>query len=255
MRLLSLVLIAAALTASGCDTPPGAELSSDRAPVVSDFEFGPADVDLADLDPQLIGDGVVNIPMHVSVRVDRAPDDLDGVRYLVRRPDRSPDALADGALTPQGDGRYRADFTVTLNSGAIGNYAVAVYAVDAGGRMSNQVSGMLRYRATGSPPVIEHVQASPNPFTPPGELVMVVTVSDPDGLENIARVVGTTPTGVRFDLFDDGESQGDEVAGDGRYTARFDVPTATPGQQVFSFQAIDLTGLESEVVEYPVTIQ
>lgn len=255
MRITSLLIVVLVFIA-GCDTPPGPALPLGRAPVVSDFQFTPAHVDLADADTSAIEDGRIRIPVSVSARVEASEgNDVAAVRYLVRRPDRSAEAVAEGELIVGDGGAFSADFTVSVSVGAIGNYPVVVYAVDDRGRMSNQVSGMLRYRSTGGPPVIEDVLATPNPFSPPGELVIVVTVSDPDGLDNIARVLGVTPTGSTFELFDDGEAQGDEEAGDGRYTARFDVPSATPGDQTFVFQAVDRTGLESEVVEYTVTIQ
>jgi hypothetical protein len=79
-------------------------------------------------------------------------------------------------------------------------------------------------------------------------------VSDPDGLNNLLSVVVRTPNGSELEMFDDGASLGDEVAGDGRYTATFDVPQAEPGTFTFEFQAFDRFGLSSEIVTRDVTV-
>jgi hypothetical protein len=84
---------------------------------------------------------------------------------------------------------------------------------------------------------------------------LIAVVSDPDGLGNIQDVFVTTPNGNSLKMFDDGESLGDDVANDGRYTASFDVPTATPGTFTFSFKAVDRSGLESEVVIKEIIVQ
>ena len=86
-------------------------------------------------------------------------------------------------------------------------------------------------------------------------LSLIAAVTDPDGLGNISQVVVRTPNGQEWPMFDDGRSLGDEMAGDGRFTASFEVPQATPGTQTFRFQAFDRTGLASPVVEKAVTIE
>jgi len=91
-------------------------------------------------------------------------------------------------------------------------------------------------------------------------------VYDPDGLGNILRVMGEAPNGSEFQMFDDGDTSGDDVADDGEFTATFDVPQevcsdtvpppcVTPGPQRFKVQAFDRSGNESNVFETDVEVQ
>ncbi len=143
---------------------------------------------------------------------------------------------------------------IDLPRGGIGRYEVVVFATDTTGGLSNQARGALLFEvAEGRPPVIVRIEA-PETFTPPGTLTLVAEVSDPDGLSNIRQVLVTTPNGAELSMFDDGATQEDESAGDGRYTASFNVPSASPGPQVFRFRAVDRSGLTSETVEATITI-
>lgn len=240
---------------AGCDSGPGPEALGRRPPVVSDLTYTPQRVDLETLPDDRFVDGEVQVPLAFSVVV-RDPDGpVEEVTFLIKAPLQVDRALDVGTLTAAGDGRYEAAVTLSVPTGEIGDYAVIIYAVDADGLLSNQVRGTVTLFSSGEAPVIEEVQAIPEVLTPPAELTLIATVSDPDGLENIARVTGQAPAGFVFEMFDDGRSQGDATAGDGRYTARFDVPSATPGVQTFSFQAVDRSGLSSEIVTKDVTIQ
>lgn len=250
-----LLVVGLVLVLSACDEPPGLPLAGSDPPELASLQITPADVDIAELADDQIDDGRIRVEIDVSVGVRSVGQGISDVRYTIRRPDRSGGGvLSTGTLTAR-EGGYGGSVPFSIPAGAVGNYQFVVHARGADGTISNEVAAMLRYRAEGSAPVIENVEATPNPFTPPGTLIIVVTVSDPDGLESIAGVFGRTPTGVEFELYDDGETFGDEVAGDGRYTARFDVDAASPGRQTFSFWAVDRMGLESDVVEYDVVIE
>lgn len=262
MRLLQTLLAGVLLFAAGCDTPPGPHPPMSRAPVVSAFQFDPAEVNLADVDPEDIQHGVVIIRLNLQAEVDAMDDEIEAVRYLVRSPDRSTSTLVDGDLSFDGTGRYAASVELSLQPGAVGNYPVVVYAVNSQGRLSNQVSGMLRYRAPSEPPVIEEIVA-PDVIQRPSDgmlpVEIVAVVSDPDGLENIERVVlwNVNTPGSLIQMHDDGSSaSGDDEAGDGRYTVTLSISsTNEPGVNTFAFQARDLTGLESEIIEHSITIQ
>ncbi len=259
MRLIQVLLAGALLLASGCDAPPGLDPPPGRAPIVSNFRFDPANVDLADYE-ESVEHGHVYIDLTLEVDVDALTDEITAVRYLVRSPDRSTSTIADGDLTGNGSGRYGATFTLTLPTGAVGDYPVVVYAVNSQGRMSNQVSGMLRYRAESEPPVIEQILAPEiieRPSAGEKHVQFIAVVSDPDGLDNIERVVlwNVNTPGSLIHMRDDGTG-GDAEAGDGRYTVTLSISSANqPGVNTFAFQARDLAGLESEIVEHSVTIQ
>jgi hypothetical protein len=249
------LVVSLVLFVSACDQPPGLPPPTSHPPELGALTISPSEVNIGELDPGSISEGGVTFTVDMRAGIRSTGGGIEEVRYTIRRPDRQQGGiLTTGNLSPDGDG-YGGTAMVTLPAGAVGNYQVVVTARGVDGSLSNEAAAMLRYRAEGSAPVIENVEASPNPLTPPATLTIIVTASDPDGLENIAAVYGLTPAGSQFELFDDGESFGDEVAGDGRFTARFDVPSATPGSQTFRFWAVDRIGLESEVVEYDVVIQ
>jgi len=248
-------VLAAGVIFTACDTTPGARDLDNLPPQLSELDFTPRVVDLG---TATVDNGEVDIAFTVSVRAEDAYDDLDSVSYVVRPPLRSSEPSARGVLEPSGGGLFTANATLQLAAGLPGNYTVVVYATDRLGQLSNQVQGNLLLddsNATGSPPVIDAVVSIPEPINPPTTLFVVATVSDPDGLVNILRVEITTPAGDTFSMFDDGEQLGDQVAGDGDYTAAFDVPAGVPeGVQTFEIRAFDRNGNQSEVVEHPVTI-
>ena len=202
--------------------------------------------------------GQPGVPLRTAVELARSvratdPDGrIDRVRYTVTG--QFEGVIAAGTMTDGGDGVYTAAPAFRLGRDQRGRYSVLVYAVDDGGLLSNEARGLFILAGIGlGPPVVEAIDG-PAEFRPPGVLRFVVTVADPDGLGDIARVELTAPAGGVFQLFDDGQTFGDEVAGDGRFTAAFDVPEAAPGPQTFVFRAFDRDGLVSEDVPFTVTI-
>ncbi len=230
----------------GCDSAPGVGDLIPSPPALSDFSFTP-------LEFVFNGAGdTAMIPLALDVAVTAEAGTTVTVNYFVRRQFET-DVVAQGTLTPSG-GRYSGGETLAIPRGETGLYVITVTAFDNVGQVGNEVTGLLHFASENlGPPVISEIEG-PMTFLPPGELRLIAVVTDPDGLGNIARVEVTTPTGVPFDMFDDGASLGDEVAGDGRYTATFDVPSATPGDQTFTFVATDNFGAESEEVSFTVTI-
>lgn len=249
------VLCCGVLFLGGCDATPGPVDPEGQAPSLSNLSFSPSNVILGQIPPEQIEGDLVRVPVSFRVEVADPDGDVDRVAYAIQSPIASRSTLASGTLDGAGNGVYRGNVDVRLPKGEVGTYTLLLYAVDQEGRLSNQVRGSMRFFAEGSPPVIEQVEAFPEVVRPPTTFRLVATVSDPDGLGNISRVVGTTPNGSTFDMLDDGVNFGDEVAGDGRFTAQFDVPAATPGVQTFTFQAFDRTGLASNVVEKQITIE
>jgi hypothetical protein len=166
--------------------------------------------------------------------------------------------LANGEMNRVGNStRYEGTATLEIPRGNTGLYTLVVSAVDADVSVSNQVRGLVEYQLQGGePPVIEKV-TGPESVTPPTTFSYVATVTDPDGLGNIASVVARTPGGT-FELRDDGDREGqsgDLVAGDGDFTITFQVPEGTaPGTVQFEFQAFDRQGHESNIIVKDVTV-
>lgn len=246
---LALVALGAALLLAGCDSVTDGQPLDARPPEVSAFAFSPDSLDFDDVATP--GDSAA-VELALSVRAADPDGEIDRVRYTVTGPFEG--EIAAGTMEPTGDGAYAATASFRLGRDQRGRYSVLVYAVDDGGLLSNQARGTFELTGVGlGPPVVEAVEG-PEEFRPPGVLRFVVTVSDPDGLGDVARVELTAPAGGVFQLFDDGQTFGDEEAGDGRYTAAFDVPEAAPGPQTFVFRAFDRDGLASEDVPFTVTI-
>jgi hypothetical protein len=239
------------LALAACDVAPGPRPAGEHPPRLTDFSYSPG---------QVIGSsgetaGPVPVSLTIAAQASDPDGDLDHVAFVVQSPLPGRPAIATGRLDAAGAGRYETTTSIQLPAAEIGVYTIIVYAVDRSGLSSNQFRGSLIYSAEGSPPVIERVDADPEVVRPPTTLRLIATVSDPDGLANISRVVGTAPNGSQFQMYDDGRSSGDDVAGDGRYTASFNVPSATPGIQTFRFQAFDRAGLSSEIVEKQITVE
>ncbi len=226
-------------------------------PLVSDLDFSP-DVVVFELlqDDQVVGDSVAVFEVAIEVRAVDGGSNIDSVAYLINNPFDPFVPLVTGTLDQFGAGTlFKGTSRLEIPRGNTGLYTLIVYAVDSDGRVSNHVRGLIDYQlGAGSPPEIIAIEG-PDVITPPTQLTLVAVVTDPDGLGNIASVVVTAPSGEQFNMVDDGQSLGDEQAGDGRWTARFDVPEADPGTFRFEFQAFDLQGLSSEIVVKNITVQ
>lgn len=242
---------------AGCDSAPGPQPLDPQPPVVSDFAFSPDSVYFDDV--ATAGDSAA-VELTLGVRAtDPDGSGIDRVAYVVQG--QFEGTVAQGTLDDAGDGRYAATVPLRLGRGQRGLYTVLVYAVDGDGLLSNEVRGLFELAGTGlGPPVIDAVEG-PEELQQPGTLRLVAVVSDPDGLEDVARVEVEFPApfGATFALSDDGQSSGDDEAGDGRYTATFEgvqLPPEfeTPYALVLTFRAVDRDGLVSEDVPFTITI-
>jgi hypothetical protein len=253
--ILLAICAAGAFWLVGCDSAPGVYQIDGIPPRVSDLSLSPNSVVFDELPPELvIGDSVALVDIAFEVNVRDEDNDIDSVLFVVNSPFDPFAPLSRGILSASGGESFTATERLIIKRGNEGRYTILVYAVDSNGNLSNQARGILDYSlGTGRAPVIESIEG-PDSIRPPTTLVLIAVVRDPDGLGNIARVTLTAPNGGAFDMFDDGQSLGDEVANDGRYTARFDVPTAEPGVQTFRFQAFDRSGLASEIVTKDITV-
>lgn len=253
-------LFVAAAALVGCDSAPGLVEPVGRLPHVSDLVVTPDIVDLDDDSSYLEGDDV-RIPVSIGVDVAAPEAAVSTVRFVVRLPYQTTRTMAEGDLLPADDGRhYAREFELLLPRGMVGDYPVVVYAVDERGNISNRASAMLRYRATGEPPVIEDVivpERIQRPASGAIPVQFVAEVSDPDGLENIDSVEfwNVANPGSRVRMHDSGQG-GDAVAGDGRYTVTINISSNEPvATHLFQFQARDLTGQTSDIIEREVSVE
>ena len=261
---------AALIFLSACDTAPGPTPLGLRPPILSDFTFSPRSVVLEQLSPdQIVGDSVL-VPLELSVTVQDPDGTINAVQFVVQSPLLEGEPVAIGTLGVSERNQYSAAETITLPRGAVGAYTILVFAIDSDQNLSGEVRGMLNYLATGRPPVIEDVEVPgtvtrPAPGDPPVVFEYVAVVSDPDGLDNVAKVeVEIENIGI-LRLCDDGgegfcntgfPNSGDSTPADGRFTLTLQIDSDNqPATLKLRFKATDRSDLESEVVERTFTIE
>lgn len=243
-RPASLVLLAAAalLGVAGCDAAPGTGPLTPAAVVVSDLAITPDTVRLGPAETTR------TVDIGVSVAVTGAPQTVTARL----RPQFSDAPLATATLQEQG-GRYVGTLTADLGRGETGFYPVLVTATTPDGRLSNRAETLFTFVAPAQgPPTVERV-TFPDPFSAPGSLRFVATVSDPDGAVNIARVTVETPSGLVFDLSDTGPSAGDPDDGTFSVAFEFGEDDLPAGTYPFTFRASDRDGLDSDPLTVTVT--
>lgn len=256
-----ILVTAVAVVIASCDSAPGLQPANTPAPSVSGLLYSPTFVDLSSVSPQDTVGGVVPVTIEISVSVEDGDDNLRSVEYLLQSPLIGAPVIDQQDLSANGAGQYNVSTVVEIPVGAVGLYTLLVFATDDAGNISNQVRGLLNFGSSepfGTPPVIEMVEASPDPAVPGQVLQMIATVSDAEGLSNILEVLISTGNLTNLQMLDDGGvgGTGDATAGDGRFTASFGIPAdQPPDTTVFFVQAFDRNGLSSEIVSKEVTVQ
>lgn len=169
------------------------------------------------------------------------------------------DSSISGSITTTIFNVYVGDITFTFtaynNQSAPGNYSLKVVRL---------------YDAKSQPPLIDSVSVPDSVQIDPASNVifdLYAHVSDPSGLGNIARVYfnttkpdGTPSTGNPFLMYDDGgasQAPGDDdkVANDGTYTLAVQLPPSTTlGTYVFTFYAVDRSGVSSVPVSHSIKV-
>lgn len=266
--LLKLVLLPIlCIGLASCDTAPGLEEDAGTPPDLETFTFSPNFVVFEALpEDQVIDGNKAKINLNLDVDIADPDNDVETVSFIVRSPINPYDIVAQGELAGSGgSGTYVGIEELLLPKGSIGKYTILVFATDSKGNISNQARGSLDFQTEGGdPPVILAISAPDSVMRPasdqPAILVNIIAeVTDPDGLDNIAKVVLRTISNQEFPLLDDGGNDGspsgDTVAGDGMYTITIQVESTNGiGPNTFSFQATDRSGFESNIVEKTITI-
>ena len=189
--------------------------------------------------------------------------------------------IAGISMTPSSNANGTESFSGTLSfslaRSAIGSFFVRGTVVSALGIPSSTELRSISVVRTDRPPVLSDLQVAPDTLVtaPPvpgvyALLQLTVRASDPDGQQDIARVIfyTTKPDGTLsnngqpFMMYDDGGASGssigdtDAVAGDGTYTLAVKLPYGTaPGRYKFEFQAFDRIGAGSNKLTQFITVQ
>lgn len=138
--------------------------------------------------------------------------------------------------------------------------------MDVKGFASNTVMVPVQIIRTNQPPLLSDLQAPDTVRLASQDqlLELRVRASDPNGLDDIQRVVfnsfrpdGSASTGNPFQMFDDGDSNhGDARRGDGIFSLKIILPASTQtGTYRFEFQAFDKSNEGSNVIIHRITVK
>jgi len=248
--------LCALLLLAACDAAGVAPEIGARGPEVSALAVTPGAVSLDTLAVEEVG-------LRLALRAEPGDAPLARVAYAVQWQFACGSTALDasGLLDPTGDdGTYAADVPLPVTRGRRGAYRVTAWAVDAAGRASAPSAATFTLAGTnGGPPVIANIQAPATLRVPrqgsPVPLRFVVTVTDPDGVDDVARAEIITP-GLGTVPLADREGTANPTACDGRYSITFNIPAGTPaGALPFAFRAYDRAGAVSETVPFTVTLE
>ena len=241
-------LLLAALALAACDAEPGLPAESARPTL--------ADVGIAPTQDSLETDAATaRIPLTVAATLGGEGPAV--VRVLVRY--QETDSLVTSARADVAPGPLALDVPLVLPRGATGDYAVEVVTEGPDGRPGDRAAAVFHFDAASlGPPVVEDV-SFPATVTRPAQgstsATLVVTVSDPDGRENVPVVALLDPESgaVIGRLFDGGRAGGaaDETAGDGRFSGALQIFADTPaGTFTLEVIAVDRSEAVSEPVAF-----
>lgn len=254
----------------GCDTAPGPRDIDQSAPVVSDLEFSPLSINLDNLAPGSIVDGIANFSLEIEITITDADADLESLYLFVLPPDSQSPTAAESIVPISSNGTVSTTMNVSIPTAETGTYTVKVYASDLEGQLGNLATGSLQVDASSSPPVITDIDmpvvvTRPNEGEPPLLIPIVARVTDPEGLANILRVELFVNGSGPIRLCDDGNAgecnagfppSGDVLAEDGLFTVTIQLDASNaPGDNEFIFTAFDRSGLASESVTRILLVQ
>ena len=247
--LVLLTLLGAALAA--CDAEPGLPVEA-ALPVIESVRVTPARDSLETAAP------TAAVPLAVEAVL--GGEGPITVRVLVRYAET--DSLAGRAEAEVAPGAVRVEVPLTLPRGATGSYEVEVSTEGPDGRPGDQAAAVFQFAATNlGPPVVVGVNR-PAPRTRPAgrdtvQVPILATVSDPDGLANVAAVIAREiESGATIGrLFDDGDGT-DDAADDGVYSGAIVVGSDfEPGTYSFEVVGIDRARAVSDPAVFTFTVQ
>ncbi|HTR81798.1 MAG TPA: choice-of-anchor X domain-containing protein [Bacteroidota bacterium] len=262
------------LLADGCQTPNKGLIDTDSVP--------PPFISLTAVTPALINvnevavsaTDVIDTVLQLSATVSNV-DQQSRISFTIIDPSGNPiemGALVDNGIAPDrlaGDGVFSGAANFSIHKEDIGTYTVQFQATNSVGYQSNiilrplSIQNSNNHRPTISNPVLPDTV-----FVPSGSdttfINASVTVSDQDGLEDIASVSFTSrrPDGSVvgvYPMYDDGGvsveapfglRSGDTVAGDGIFALTIPLTSSADKNTYrdFSFVATDRTGESSDVI-------
>jgi hypothetical protein len=269
--------LAASLVWAACEKTDDSLLDSrGTPPTIAEASVSPTAIDT---DSILVGpskqpDDILQIHINVSARIAHpgGRGQISTAQYSVRR-EGTTSILTSGDLNDagsepdqiEGDGLYAGRATFSIKRVEVGTYFVDVAAADPRGLTSNTFILPVRVTRSNLPPVLTDLQAADTVRLASQDqfLVLQVRATDPNGLEDLQRVVfnsfrpdDSPSSGNPFQMYDDGDpGHGDTVQGDGIFSLRVVLPVTTQtGMYRFEFQAFDRSGEGSNVIIHRIRV-
>ena len=237
---------------AACDAAPGFPAEAER-PTLADVRIAPSQDSLATEAP------TATVPLVVEAEV--GGEGPVTVRVLVRYAEA--DTLVAEVAVEAEPGPVRVEAPFTVSRGATGDYRVEVATEGPDGRAGDGAAAVVHFAAASlGPPTVAEVEIA-SPVTRGSRTVtvpVVATVTDPDGVANVAVVALVEPESgaVIGRLFDRGRTSSppDQTAGDGRFTAGLQIPPDLPaGTYTLAVVALDRAGEQSEARPFTFTVQ
>ncbi|NUN69869.1 MAG: hypothetical protein HUU02_09180 [Bacteroidetes bacterium] len=269
------LLLTGLLLLSGCDLPSTGDVIDQRTPPeVTKATFSPSKIDFGKILPPGPTHSFT-AKAYLEVADNDGLNTVSSITYTVFSPAGKVVAagpLFDHGILPDivaGDGKFSADFQLTIPSDVYGKYSVRYSAVDKDGYASTTINLPLSViYSNNTPPVVTNFIAPDTIFVPTSqpELITVsVQVSDQEGLKDIKfvrmTIVNPIDNSVRSvqRLYDDGGNvnvpeyglpSGDVTAGDGLFTMVIPVPSGTARdiERDFNVFAIDQSDATSNII-------
>lgn len=257
------VLILSSVLLAGCET--GIEKDgSDFSPVITQFSVTPGEINFEGQTDEIFD---TTLTFNISGQIRQITADTR--TYFSITDIQSDQRIDEGNLnlvsTSTGTGNFGQNLTFTVSTSTISNFLVIVTATDVNGNGNYAQSVINIDGISNSPPEIIDVN-NPTEYTIPqsgtDNIRFTAKVTDEDGQNNIEgvflRLISQTtgePANSPFELFDDGQSFGDQVASDSVYTLTFPVNSENqPDTYDIHYFAIDRAGLVSDTVRTTFTL-
>ncbi len=267
----------ASIFAFGCERTENSVLeSAGAAPTLSEVSISPTTINT---DSIIVGstrkpDDILQLRVVIFARASHplGSQNIAAVRFAIGREGGSSTLSAgelfDNGSEPdqlKGDGVFSGRASFQIQRVESGTYLAEVSAEDLKGFVSNAVILPLQIIRTNQPPALSDLKAPDTVRLASQDQVLVLQVkaSDPNGVEDIQRVVfnsfrpdGRGSSSNPFQMFDDGDpNHGDATEGDGVYSLRVILPSTTQiGTYRFEFEAFDKANEGSNMIIHLMTV-
>jgi hypothetical protein len=254
----SLILFLCLILFISCETSFDNNISNDL-PFITEFSISPEDINFDNLTTEVI-DTTINV--NISGQVKKITEDtrlIFSVTDIQNNVQVEEGNLNLTSISPL-NGNFDKNIVIEVSTSTFSNFLVVVTATDKNGN-GNYAQSVLKIKGiSNSAPQIIEVDNPTEYVIPQSEtenIRFTAKVIDEDGQNNIQgvflRLISRTTgeaSGSPFELYDDGQSLGDQVASDSVFTLTFPVSSDNqPDTYDIHYFATDRGGLSSDTVK------